>query len=270
MTTAKTADAQLPPLADIHNHLVPAVDDGSRSLAESLRHLSAMRAEGVTRLATSSHIFTWLVTDPGAFEARFRELETEFEKLAQALAGRDDVPTLYFNQEILADTVENTRAAFALKELGLRGTDYALIEFGFDLEVDCAEIVRAVIECGKKPIISHPERFRRNRRPIALAEISTWRDAGALLQVNGGSLTGYYGPQVESLGWRMLETGLADLISSDHHADARPVSPAETYTRICERMGEETARLLMSENPQRILDGRSTVRVEPKSPAPPA
>ncbi len=255
-------NGKLPPLADIHNHLVPGVDDGSRSLAESIRYLSQMRAEGVTRLATSSHIFTWLITDPGAFEARFRELETAFDRLALALAGRTDVPQLFFNQEILADDVENTRTAFAtIKQLGLRGTDYALIEFGFDLTFDCADIIRTVVAAGKKPIISHPERFRRDRAPVTLKEIATWRDAGALLQVNAGSLTGYYGPHVETLGWKMLEENFAALISSDHHADARPVSPAETYARITDRLGEPTARLLMSENPNRILDGRDPAAI---------
>jgi protein-tyrosine phosphatase len=256
MSREEAASSELPPLADIHNHLVPAVDDGSRSLAESIRHLTQMRAEGVTRLATSSHIFTWLTADPGAFEARFRELENAFEKLNKALAGRDDIPELHFNQEILADSVENTHAAFAMiKRLGLRGTEYALIEFGFDLTFDCADIVRTVVDAGKKPIISHPERFRRDRKPVTTEEIVTWKNAGALLQVNAGSLTGYYGPNVETLGWHLLESNLADLISSDHHADARPVSPAETYNKITARISEAVARRLMSEAPNRILDG---------------
>lgn len=260
MSRQESTPLQLPPLADLHNHLVPGVDDGARSLGESVRYLTQLRTEGVTRLATSSHIFSWLTGEPGAFEARFRELELAFEKLASALADRTDVPELFFNQEILVDTVENARAAFALKQLGLRGTDYALIEFGFDLTLDCADIVRTVIACGKKPIVSHPERFRRDRKSVAVAEITTWQDAGALLQVNGGSLTGYYGADIEQLGWDLLAAGRADLISSDHHADARPVSPAEVYALIRRRLGEEIAGLLMSENPQRILDGRETVR----------
>ena len=53
----------------------------------------------------------------------------------------------------------------------------------------------------------------------------TWKDAGALLQVNGGSVLSDYGERVATLAWRMLESGAADLISSDHHADARVVSP---------------------------------------------
>ena len=48
-------------LADIHNHLVPGVDDGSRNLDESIRNLRELRSQGVTQLATSSHLNGWLV-----------------------------------------------------------------------------------------------------------------------------------------------------------------------------------------------------------------
>ncbi|HEX9107966.1 MAG TPA: CpsB/CapC family capsule biosynthesis tyrosine phosphatase, partial [Longimicrobiales bacterium] len=98
-------------LADIHNHLVPGVDDGSKSLDESIRNLRALRAEGVTELATSSHLNGWLVYEVG-LAARLRRLAAGFELLSAACAGRDDVPVLRFSQEILTPTPDVAEKVF--------------------------------------------------------------------------------------------------------------------------------------------------------------
>ncbi len=247
-------------LADIHNHLVPGVDDGSRTLDESLRYLRELRAEGVVELATSSHLSGWLVYED-RFAQRLERLERAFEQLRQACAGREDVPTLRFNQEILVPTVEVAERAFATPGVGLRGTTYALCEFGFDPEGDPAEVVRAVAAAGKRVIVAHPERYRQNGLAWPVERVRALRDAGALLQVNCGSLLGHYGPGHEALGWQMIEEGLADLLGTDNHADQHPVSPRETARALLARGAAEQARLLLSENPMRVLADEETLPV---------
>jgi protein-tyrosine phosphatase len=240
-------------LADLHNHLVPGVDDGSRSLEESIRHLTAMRADGVTLLATSPHLFGWLNDQVGAVAARLEVLERAFDTLLAACTARSDVPELRFSQEILLTSPEMAHDVFGNHTVGLRDTRFALIEFGFDLTDDYTDVIRAVLAEGQQPIISHPERFRRARVPVGLDEIMSWKHAGALLQVNGGSVLCDYGEAVAALAWRMVESGAADLIASDHHADARVVSPAAVYQAISARLGKARAELLMSTNPHRIF-----------------
>lgn len=102
-------------------------------------------------------------------------------------------------------------------------------------------------------IISHPERYRRNRANIGIGELRSWKAAGALLQVNAGSLLGDYGANIQTLAWQLLAEGLADVIATDHHADSRVVSPRAAFREIDARCGGEIARLLMSENPKRVL-----------------
>lgn len=240
-------------LADIHNHLVPAVDDGSRSLDESIRHLRALRAEGVTELATSSHLSGRLVYDGGLRE-RLSRLEAAFESLCAACAGRDDVPRLRFSQEILTPTVDTARQVFATPGVGLRDTSYALCEFGFDPEGDPTDVVRAVLDAGRRIVVAHPERYRRNGLPFPI-------EAGALLQVNARSLLGDHGPGARELAWHLVEDGLADLLASDHHADYRPVSLRAAIHALLARGAAEQARLLLSENPRRILADEETLPV---------
>lgn len=248
---------------DLHNHLLPAVDDGSQSFDETLRHLRALRHEGVTRLAVSPHLFGWLTEEPHGLTARLDRLEEVFAQLQHTLSDRRDIPVLYFNQEILCQTPEMARAVFREPRAGLRNTNYALVEYGFDLTIDCTEIVHAVRASGRRMIVSHPERFRRDGQPVDFAEIVSWKEAGALLQVNGGSLLGDYGRAIAKSAWTLLHDGLADLVATDHHADQRQVFPAQVAARIVERGGGTQARLLMCENPGRILENRDTVAVPP-------
>jgi protein-tyrosine phosphatase len=240
-------------LTDIHNHLVPAVDDGAQSLDESLHHLRALRAEGVTHLSVSPHLFGWLTEEEGALGKRLDVLESAFEALQSACTNRADVPELYFGQEILCPTPEIASEVFYDPRPGYRGTDYALVEFGFELRGDPAMVVETVIDAGRRIIISHPERYRRDRVNVHIDELRGWKQSGALLQINAGSLLGDYGHAIEKLGWAVLREGLADLIATDHHADSRVVSLRAAVAEVARRGGDDVARILGSENPARVL-----------------
>jgi protein-tyrosine phosphatase len=253
--------SELQNIVDIHNHLLPGVDDGAASLDESLLHLRSLFSDGVTRLAVSPHLFGWLSEEERGLALRLDRLEAVFAELEAVCAEQMDVPRISFSQEILCPTPDIALSVFQEPRAGVRGTRYALVEFGFDIKSDCTHIIRAVLASGKRMIISHPERYRRGGQPVSLAEIATWKQAGALLQVNGGSLLGDYGDPIARNAWHLLHSGAADLISTDHHADNRVVSPARVARVIRGRGGREQARLLMCENPGRILDDADLVAV---------
>lgn len=250
-------------IVDLHNHLLPAVDDGSESLDESLRHLRLLFVDGVRKLAVSPHLFGWLTEEVGGLEARMDRLDEVFLELESAAQGHADVPQLFFSQEILCPTPEIARAVFANDRPGLRNSSYALVEFGFDLPNDVGAIVRTVLDSGRRIIVSHPERYRRNRGPVTVEEVVSWKRAGACLQINGGSLLGDYGEPIKRTAWRLLREGIADIISTDHHADHRPVSPADVAHAIAARGGHEQARILMAENTRRILEDLDLLSVPP-------
>jgi protein-tyrosine phosphatase len=248
-------------MVDIHNHLLPGVDDGAESMEESLRHLRTLYREGVRRLAVSPHLFGWLSNEERGLELRLDRLEQVFSELQHAAAAMNDLPELFFSQEILCGTPELVKAVFATSRPGVRGTRYALVEYGFDLRIDYTTVVAAVLAAGKRMIVSHPERYRRDGQAVTVDEILTWKKAGALLQVNCGSLLGDYGERIERTAWQLLQGGHADLIASDHHADNRAVSPLAAARRLISRGGQKQAELLMSENPGRILDDEDVVSV---------
>jgi protein-tyrosine phosphatase len=247
------------PLIDIHNHLLPAVDDGAKSLEESLRHLATLRAEGVERLAFSPHLNGNLATEPpGAVAERMRRLYAAFQEVTAATVGDDAYPVLAFSQEVLLPDAALVSRVLRQPRVGVAGGPYVLVEFGFQLPPDPLGVLRAVRAADRLPIVAHPERYRREGAPVPVEEIRQWRQAGALLQVNAGSLLGRYSASVGTLGWALLDAGLADLVASDHHADHRPVSPAAAARELEARGADAAARLLLYENPLRILEGRAT------------
>src|SRR5690606_39033022 len=73
-------------LADLHNHLVPAVDDGARSIQESVNHLRALARDGVRRLAVSPHLDARLVHEAGALSERLERLQAAYHELVTACA----------------------------------------------------------------------------------------------------------------------------------------------------------------------------------------
>jgi protein-tyrosine phosphatase len=248
-------------LTDLHNHLLPEVDDGTRSLDETLRHLRALARDGVGCLAVSPHLGGWLAREPERLHRRLGRLEAKFAEVVSACAGLEDVPELRFGQEVLFTDPRPVAALLEDGRVGYRGTSYVLIEMGFHLDGDRTEVITEVHAAGRRALVAHPERYYRDGAPVTLAELIRWKEAGALLQVNGGSLVGGYGAATERLAWTLLLEGVVDVIGTDHHGDDRPVSPALVHRRLVSAGAREQADLLLAVNPGHVLRDEATVVV---------
>lgn len=251
MTPRPTPDFAI---TDLHSHLVPGVDDGASSLAESLEALADLYREGVRTVVTTPHLLLPRLDD--------RELEREldrhrraFEELTAAVAGRDDLPSLGLGQEIWAPDATAIRRVVQRTDVGL-SSRFLLVEFGFELQGNHNDVVRAVLKAGRQIVIAHPERYFYLPGHDPVDVMRTWQDMGALLQVNVGSLSGHYNrstPGSESLAWRMVALGLVDLFSTDHHGPRREgVSPVEAYQMLIARGERVLAERAMAEVPGMI------------------
>lgn len=264
--TAMNGSDRLTDIADLHNHVIPGVDDGSRSMEESLESLRDFHEEGVARLAVTPHLYLQHLDAPGELNARMRGLRDAFAQLEEQAARTGLAPELHFAQEICAYDGRYMSRVVDDPEIGIGGTDYMLVEFGFHLEGDPDEVIDAVHAAGRRIVIAHPERYNHPPGEDPLETLRRWRDAGALLQVNLGSLFdsgSAYGRHAAELGWSLLDEGLAHLLSSDHHCRSRPqIIHQAVHAMISERGGVTQADLLLRENPNRILDGLAPLPVE--------
>jgi protein-tyrosine phosphatase len=244
------------PITDFHNHLMPGVDDGAQSPEESRAALAAMAAEGVTTLITTPHVDASLVSRPELLQARLDELDAAWAVLEE-VAGEAPVRVLR-GAEMALDTPSPD---FSDSRLRLAGTPFVLVEFAYmTVPPHAAGVLQRIRDGGWIPVVAHPERYSAMAQGAdpALA----WRRAGALLQINGASLLGRYGPEAKRTAEQILARGWADYVCSDFHSRTGPwVTRYRQW--LVEHGGEEQAELLMSVNPQRLLQGELPLPVPP-------
>jgi protein-tyrosine phosphatase len=247
-------------LADLHSHLVPGVDDGARTLDESLSALGRLRGAGVREIVTTPHIDASLEGRPTALERRLSEIGAAFERLVEA--AREPYPdvSLRLGCEIMLDVPD---PALVDARFRLGGTRFILVEWPrLRVPPGTVQVVAELVEKGLVPVIAHPERYGGLGRQLALA--GEWRDAGAYLQVNHGSLHGRYGREAKDRAVTLLRHGWVDCLASDFHARAH-LEPyvAETRAWFAAR-GEAAVFLNLTEgNPRRIIQDQAPVPVPP-------
>jgi protein-tyrosine phosphatase len=242
-----------PPFTDLHSHLVPGVDDGAASVAESLASLAALRSEGVRALVTTPHLLLPRLGSDGDIGRELGVHRAAFDGLERAMRGREDLPAIALGQEIWAPDAVQIRRVVRRTDVGLGGGHYLLVEFGFDLGGSHEDVVRETLDAGRGIVIAHPERYRYVPGVEPLEQMERWRALGALLQVNAGSFNGHYTPGAERLAWAMVRRGLVDLVSTDHHGSRRAgVSLLEAFEALAARGERELAERALARAPGQV------------------
>lgn len=255
--------SESPAFADLHSHLIPGVDDGSRTLEESLEGLGRMWDMGIRRVVTTPHLDASLTRELGALELKLAAVDEAYARLAEAAHERFPELPLGRGHEVMLDIpdpdLSDTR-------LHLGGTDFVLVEWPrLMIPPATRETVARIRAMGITPVIAHPERYRGMADRLRLAY--GWKNEGAVLQMNHGSLLGRYGSEARSVAHRLLEEGWVDCLSSDFHG--RPhleVYLDRSAQLFLERDAADVFELLAATNPSRIMDGEAPLEVPPIKP----
>lgn len=256
MTPAKS-------ITDFHSHLVPGVDDGARDPADSAAALARFRAEGAGQVITTPHFLGSLTLDPARADARLVELDAGWTLLQEVVAA-DGVKMgsalrVERGAEVMLDVPEPDLSD---ERLRLAGGPFVLVEYPMlRLPPVNAELALVGLRArGWIPVVAHPERYR--NLDATLVELARFRNAGAFLQINAGSLFGDYGKTAAGHARRILLTGEADFVCSDYHARGEPGTQRFVTTMADAGFGEQ-AELLTVTNPARLLAGEPPLRVPP-------
>ena len=245
-------------MIDIHTHILPALDDGSDSMEESLE-MAEMAVRGGKRIVAA--------TPHCNVRGRFENYEDSGERLEvfrqfRKLLEEEGIP-LRVAQGMEIYGVGDIRALIQQRRLiSLNHSGNYLIEFPFDMHPDeIADGLYMVFEAGGVPVLAHPERYYCVQDTPNL--VYHWMHEGVLTQINMGSFLGAFGRREERTAVALLEHGLITCLASDCHG-TRWRSPDMRRARdyIRERIARETADLLFHENPRAILAGEK-VRREP-------
>ena len=239
-------------MIDIHTHILPGIDDGARSMDDTVEMAWIAVENGTTDLIATPHC-----NIPGHYEnffdSAYRRL---FEAIRQVLE-RERVPLrLYPGMEVYA-TEELPRLFEEGLLLTLNGGHYLLMEFDFCAEPEFADRILAQMQkLGVIPVIAHIERYRFVQARPELA--ARWRNRGCVIQCNKGSFQGRFGSEEQRLAYWLMDQRLVDVIASDAHRpymrtpslgavrDQLSMDYPETYLR---RLFRENARCILRDQP---------------------
>ena len=237
-------------MIDLHVHILPGMDDGADTMDESMEMAELALDSGVEALVVTPHS-----NQKGRFESYMSpELIQVYKEFCYKL-DREQIPLkIYFGMEIFAS--DDMAAKIKNRQLvGLNAGDTYLIEFPFDAEPEwIGERLEDVLDLKKRPLIAHPERyFCVQDYPELVYE---WVRMGCLSQLNKGSMLGRFGRNVQRAANILLDNGLVSCVASDAHSSFRRTTyMADACDYLESRYSVEYARLLLRENPRRILSG---------------
>ncbi len=235
-------------MIDLHCHILPGVDDGSPDLEESLAMAEMALRSGVRTIVATPH-----ANQVGRFENYCSpQLEERFRRLRHALAEAHIPLTLLDGMEIfcLEGTVERIAEG---RLMGLNGSDYYLVEFGFDADPDwMSDTLEGILALGKTPLVAHPERyFAVQDYPMLVYH---WLQRGCRIQANKGSLLGRFGRGPEHTAHLLLAHDMITCVASDaHSAEIRTPHMGEVLELLTDLLDEEAASRLLSVNPRKII-----------------
>jgi protein-tyrosine phosphatase len=231
---------------DLHSHLLPGVDDGSRTVEQSVRVLTVLEAGGVATVACTPHLLASNIAGgwPAEYESAWTALNAVLPAGIRLVRGA----------EVMLD--RPIPAAAGERKVTINGTRYLLVEFARMVPADI--VLRALTEVtrlGLVPILAHPERYS----SCSVESVRAWRNTGAVIQVDATTIT-----QTRSRSDRardLLNAGLADILAGDNHGDDRSLATAREW--LLAHRGAEQCELLLETNPQAILDDRAVYEVDP-------
>jgi len=190
---------------DIHSHLIPGIDDGVKSMDESVEIIEKFKTLGYEKLIITPHVMSDGYNNSSELILnKFDELKSNIEDIIL------DVSAEYNMDEEFIKRIENKDLIFINEKYILFETSYYTKPSVFE------EIIFKLQTLGVTPIFAHPERYRYLQDNIN--EYEKIKDLGVLFQCNINSFGGYYGKISKKTVNYLAKRGLIDFIGSDVHS----------------------------------------------------
>jgi len=194
---------------DLHSHLIPGIDDGVKSVEESLSILERFTQMGYSKIITTPHIMFHRY--PNTKEKILLGLDA----LRKAMQDREiditvEAASEYFMDEHFFNLLER-------QELLTFGPEhYILFEISHLTEFsDLGYAIKKIIQKGYRPVLAHPERYLHMHDDFG--EYELLKSQGVYFQLNLNSLAGYYNRAVKKVAERLVIEGMVDFLGSDVH-----------------------------------------------------
>ncbi|MBQ6979215.1 MAG: capsular biosynthesis protein [Clostridia bacterium] len=228
-------------MIDIHSHIIPNIDDGSRSIEDSLAMLKTSAISGVSDIICTPHYREGYKKTPAEIESAF--------KLLKDSAKSQGIPVnLYLGEEIFV--TKNIKTELKEKQvLTLNGTKFVLLEFDYNINSEISEIVYELSRIGYIPIVAHVNRYNY----LSIDDVIDIKRSHGLLQVNADDVLrnlGRFGKNAKKL----FNKGLVDFVASDIHAN-RENKMSEAGQIVKKKFGEDAYQVVFHDVAMQIIKG---------------
>ena len=237
-------------MIDLHSHLLPGIDDGSRSVQQSVDALRRFVDLGITDVVLTPHLRAGDIPTRSEEHIERRDLvRTDLRQHAP------EGIRLHAGFEIMLDAPMGPDS-LADRRLALAGSRYFLVEFPMSVGgAPATAAIGQIVQSGAVPLVAHPERYF----ACTLRDFRSWVSLGAVLQVDATSMTRPTGRG--DMGRKIIQAGLAHVLAADNHGDRRAVLTGRRYLE--ERGATEAAHWLTTENPKAVLEDRPMAGIAP-------
>lgn len=225
-------------ITDIHNHLLPGIDDGAANLEESIKLIRLMRKMGISNFIATPHIMNdYYPNTPETIDRALTELKNKLAETPELNEVKITAAAEYMMDQHLLDLLEEDKLLVLKENLVLVEMSY------FQPPINLKEILFRLQTKGYKPVLAHPERYA-FYHTADLAKYEDLKNRGCLFQINALSLTSHYGRNMEKIALKLLEKGMIDFIGSDTHREQHleKLSGIKLNTRIMNQVKQVISR----------------------------
>jgi len=240
-------------MIDFHNHILPKIDDGSKSLEMSLNMLREAERQGITDVVNTVH---FQHPKMNGREVTYDIIKKEIEIFQKVLDVEDINIKVHIGSEVfflpnLMEIKENPLCTMG-------GGKYMLIEFyPFHLPPNFDKHFYQLKLSGTTPIIAHPERNTMIQKDINI--LKKLIDSGCLVQVDAASLIGDFGPECKKISELLLQRNMVHFLGSDAHNDKKRNFCLLSALDIARSLMGDDADILIMDNPSKLISGQEII-----------
>lgn len=244
-------------MIDFHTHILPNIDDGSRSIDETFNLIKEAKEVGFDGIILTSHYIE------NFYETDVPERDVWVKAISENLGAKGIDTDLYLANEIYIS--ENMMGLLEQQKAStINNSCYVLFELPLNEEpLNLYDVIYSLQENKLIPILAHPERYSFIQKEPEL--IYDLIEKGCLMQANYGSIIGQYGVKAEYIVKKFLENNMIHFLGSDVHRQ-NSIYPKIPFAleKIKEIVGEEKLEELTTINPKLVLANKKIEIDEPE------
>lgn len=235
-------------MIDLHNHLLPGIDDGAPDLETALQLARVAVQDGITHLVCTPHIH------PGRYDNTPTTIAAAHQQFIAGL-NQAGIPLqvataaeVRFGMELMVGIAQN-----AIPFLGdWQGKRVLLLEFPHsEIPFGAERLTSWLLQRNIVPMIAHPERNKGIMRTPS--KLKPFVEQGCLLQVTAAAVAGHFGEAAQVIAHSLLEQGLVTILASDaHNLQHRPPGLTEGMEHAARLVGDTQAERLVKDTPWQI------------------